>query len=142
MALDDYLLTLYGIYAPIAVLLTVWLARVLFRNGQAFLDEVFEGRPVLAVSVNRLLVVGFYLVNFGFACLLLEQSGVTSSRAVVEVLSTKLGTLLLVLAGMHFFNLLVFSSMRKRARRNGALHPPVAPHARVPAWPAQGSSPA
>jgi hypothetical protein len=44
-------------------------------------------------------------------------------QGVVEMLSSKLGVVLLVLGGMHFFNLFVFSKMRKKAVNNPA--PPV-----------------
>jgi len=36
-------------------------------------------------------------------------------QGVVELLSRKMGVVLLVLGFMHFFNLLVFSKMRRRA---------------------------
>jgi hypothetical protein len=38
----------YTIYVVIAVGLTIWLARTLFRNGTVFLQDVFEGQPGLA----------------------------------------------------------------------------------------------
>ena len=47
------------------------------------------------------------------------------------MLSTKIGAVLLILGGMHFFNLYVFSKMRKRALLHGA-PPPLPPNARVP----------
>ncbi len=49
---------------------------------------------------------------------------------MLEALSTKIGVVLLVLGGMHFFNLLVFSKMRRRALLHNA-PPPVPPQARV-----------
>ena len=45
---------------------------------------------------------------------------------VARLLSQKVGAVLLVLGGMHFFNLLVFSRIRRRARLADA-PPPVAP---------------
>lgn len=106
----------YGLYLMIAMPLTVWVARSLFRNGRVFLVECFHGNGELADSVNRLLVMGFYLVNFGFVALYLKLANeVQEVRGVFEALSGKLGVVLLVLGGMHFFNLLVFTRLRKRA---------------------------
>ena len=68
----------YGVYALFAVLLTVFLARTLSENGALLLADVFADNPALAKAVNRLLVVGFYLVNFGYACLLLKGGNATS----------------------------------------------------------------
>ncbi len=108
--------TTYGLYLLMALPLTVWVARTLFRNGRIFLGDCFQGNEALADSVNQLLVVGFYLVNFGFVALYLKLADeVVEVRGIFEALSGKLGVVLLVLGGMHFFNLLVFTKLRKRA---------------------------
>jgi len=120
----------YAIYLVIALPLTVWVARNLFRNGRIFLVDCFHGNEPLADSVNQLLVVGFYLINFGFVSLYLKLGAeVSEVRGVFEALSAKLGVVLLVLGGMHFFNLLVFTRMRKRAAWDQA--PPPMPPAGV-----------
>ena len=64
--------TTYGLYLIIALPLTVWVARNLFRNGRIFLVDCFHGNESLADSVNQLLVMGFYLINFGFVALYLK----------------------------------------------------------------------
>ena len=118
----------YALYLAIALPLTIWVARNLFHNGRVFLVDCFHGNEQLADSVNRLLVVGFYLINFGFVTLYLKiAEEVVEARGVFEALSTKLGVVLLVLGGMHFFNLLVFTRMRKRAAWDQA--PPPIPAA-------------
>jgi hypothetical protein len=66
--------------------------------------------------VNQLLVVGFYLINIGYVTLALKYGErPTDSAQAIEVLSTKVGLVLLVLGGMHFFNLYIFSKVRRRA---------------------------
>ena len=72
--MGNYLVDVYVVYALLSVALTVWLARTLFKNGAVFLEEVFD-EPRMAAAVNQLLVVGFYLVNLGYACLLLKADG-------------------------------------------------------------------
>ena len=47
-------------------------------------------------------------------------------QEALETLSTKVGLVLLVLGGMHFFNLFVFAKMRRRALRPNQT-PPVIP---------------
>ena len=119
--------TTYGLYLLIALPLTVWVARTLFRNGRIFLVDCFHGNEALADSVNQLLRMGFYLINFGFVALYLKLADeVQEVRGVFEALSGKLGVVLLVLGGMHFFNLLVFTKLRKRATWQQA-PPPLPP---------------
>lgn len=106
----------YVLYLLIALPLTIWVARNLFRNGRVFLVDCFRGDEDLADSVNQLLVVGFYLINFGFVALYLRMPGdVDQARGVFEALSGKIGVVLLVLGAMHFFNLFVFTRMRRRS---------------------------
>jgi hypothetical protein len=59
------IVTTYLSYVVLSVVLTVWVAQTLHKNGRVFLVEVFNGNEALADSVNHLLVVGFYLINFG-----------------------------------------------------------------------------
>lgn len=120
------LVPVYAAYAVISVALTVYLARTLSKNGAVFLDDVFKDTPKLAEAVNKLLVVGFYLVNLGYAALIMKSEPAETSVAAVEVLAWKLGALLMSLAFMHFVNLFVFYRIRRRSRL-AQLPPPVAP---------------
>jgi len=120
----------YLVYVLISVTLTVWVARTLHKRGAIFLVDAFQGNAELAASVNHLLVVGFYLINIGFVSLALKSDAIIgNSRAAIEMLSDKLGFVLLTLGGMHFFNLFVFSRIRAHGRNNGPRRTPVAPDA-------------
>lgn len=113
----DVTLYAYLAYVVISVALTVWVGRTLHKNGRAFLVDVFAERADLADSVNHLLVVGFYLVNFGYTSLALKLvERVTTPTSAVEALSYKVGLVLVVLGAMHFFNLYVFSRIRRQRR--------------------------
>jgi hypothetical protein len=120
-------ITTYLIYLAISIGLTIWVARTLHKNGRVFLVDVFHGNEALADSVNHLLVVGFYLINFGYVSLALKLGyDVATPQEGIEALSVKVGMVLLVLGAMHFFNLFIFSRMRRRASLvNGP--PPVPP---------------
>jgi hypothetical protein len=108
------IVTTYVLYLCISIALTVWVGHTLFKNGHVFLVDVFYGDEELAKSVNHLLVVGFYLINFGFVSLALKTSEpVNTPQQCIEMLATKVGIVLLVLGGMHFFNLAVFSRIRR-----------------------------
>ena len=126
-----YLVPVYATYATISLGLTVFLARTLFKNGAVFLEDVFKDTPKLAEAVNRLLVVGFYLVNLGYAALIMKAQGAETAVEGVEVLAWKLGALLMSLAFMHFLNLLVFWRIRRRSRI-AELPPPVMPQMQLP----------
>jgi len=120
-----YIVGCYITYLALSLAVTVWVAHALHKNGRVFLVETFNGNTELANSVNHLLVVGFYLINVGYVALALRTTdNLQNLRASIELVSDKIGVVLLVLGAMHFFNLFVFSRMRKRSR------------ASIPAFPA------
>ena len=128
----QYLVPVYIVYAVVAVGLVVWLARTLFNHGGVFLEDVFEDNPRLAQAVNKLLLTGFYMLNLGYAGLLLKADTAPDAVSAIEVLSWKLGVLLLSLGALHFVNMGVLMKIRRRATAS-LLPPPVAPQARVAA---------
>ena len=123
----------YLSYLAISIAMTIWVAKTLHKNGRIFLVDSFRGNAALADSINHLLVVGFYLINIGYVALALREAQAPGDlQGVLEILSRKVGVVLLVLGVMHFFNLIVFSKMRRRA----LLHhgpPPLPPQAHIPA---------
>jgi hypothetical protein len=128
----DIIVITYLMYLAISIALTIWVAQTLHKNGRVFLVDVFRGNESLADSVNHLLVVGFYLINFGYVSLALKLSyQLETMREGIEALSWKIGLVLVVLGGMHFFNLYVFSRMRRRPQQHAMPPPPQRPGAYV-----------
>ena len=107
----------YSIYIVISVALTAWVGRTLHKNGRVFLVDAF-GNEEMADSVNHLLVVGFYLINIGFVSLFLKfGTAPTDIKEAFEFVSFKVGIVLMVLGGMHFFNMFNFAKIRSKAKR-------------------------
>lgn len=127
-----YIVGSYMAYLAISIGVTIWVAATLHKNGRIFLVDVFHGNEPLADSVNRLLVVGFYLINLGYVTLALRTYEIVNTpRQALELVSDKIGVVLLVLGCMHFLNLYVFSRLRRRAQEPFQ-PPPLPPAARVP----------
>jgi len=105
----------YVIYLVVSIGLTLWVAHTLQKNGRVFLVDAFLGNKEMADSVNHLLVVGFYLVNIGFVTLALKYGQKPQDiQQAFEFLSTKIGFVLVVLGGMHFFNMFNFQNIRRK----------------------------
>jgi hypothetical protein len=127
----------YITYFVCSVFITVWVGRSLHTNGRLFLVEAFHQNVALADSVNHLLLVGFYLINIGAMLLFLQTSAAPIDlRGVIELLSRKMGWVLLVLGFMHMLNLRALSKMRKTALQRHE-PPPVPPSTRVAVAPAR-----
>ena len=109
-----YVAACYLSYLAISIAVTIWVARTPHRSGRVFLVDAFHGNEPLADSVNQLLVVGFYLVNVGYIALALKTADALANlRAVIELESTKIGIVLLILGAMHFFNIFILARMRR-----------------------------
>ncbi len=106
LELGDFLMThfAYGLYLAISIGMTIWVARALSSNGEIFLIRCFGQDLDLAASTNRLLVIGFYLVNLGFISFRLKGWHVDTVDLIPDV-GSRVGISLLVLGFMHFFNM-------------------------------------
>ena len=131
----------YVVYLLITVPLTIWVATTLSRNGRVFLEDVFAGDEGLARAVNRLLVVGFYLLNLGFVVLFLRISEpVVDLNGMFDTLSIKVGVVMLTLGVLHFVNVYVFNAIRRRSRLERTRVAPLPPQGFLP--PTQPAYPA
>lgn len=136
----DWTAASYLTYLAITVPLTIWVARTLASNGRIFLEDVFTDNPALADAINKLLVVGFYLLNVGFVLLYLRTGDLTYDLStLMEVVSVKVGVVMVVLGLIHFTNVYLFNSIRRRVRMENLRTPPLPPQHNVgwqPAYPA------
>ncbi|NDC40929.1 MAG: hypothetical protein EBZ77_05170 [Chitinophagia bacterium] len=113
----QYHVIVYVAYLLITIGLCIWVAQTLFRNGQVFLIDIFNGDKEIAGAVNNLLYVGFYLVNLGYAVYTLKTTAfAVDAVTIIEILSAKVGAIIIILGGMHFLNMYVFFRLRRRAQ--------------------------
>ena len=112
----SFIIPLYIIYLALTLVITIFVATTLFRNGKIFLIDIFHGNKELAQAVNNLLLVGFYLVNIGYAVYTMRIADeVSTARIMAELLSQRIGAIILILGAMHFGNMFIFFKLRKRA---------------------------
>ncbi|NND14463.1 MAG: hypothetical protein HKO10_10920, partial [Acidimicrobiia bacterium] len=123
MEATTQLLIVYVLYGVVAIYLVVWLAKTLYKNGETFLMDVFSRRKELAQALNRMLVTGFYMLNLGYALLLLPGERPSSPVEASELLISKLGILLVSLGVIHFVNMFVFWRIRSRKELETAAPP-------------------
>src|SRR6476660_1239513 len=111
-------LTGYAIYLPIAIMLTLYVSRTLFKNSKIYMLDIFKGRDEIAIATNRLFETGFYLLNIGFALMILEMNLYNDTdRELVEALSYKIGGFSIYLGLMLFLNLYFFFRGKRKAKQ-------------------------
>ncbi len=107
----------YVIYLPIALFLTYFVSKTLFKNGKIFMLDIFKGRAEIADATNTLFETGFYLLNIGFALMILKLEGnVNNYQKLIEALSYKIGGFSIYLGVMLFLNLYFFFRGKRKAK--------------------------
>ena len=64
----------YLIYLPIVIVLTIYVFKMLFKNGKYFIPHIFKGQEDITLATKKLFEIGFYLINIGWAFLILKIS--------------------------------------------------------------------
>jgi hypothetical protein len=125
---NNLITTAYIIYLPIVIVLTWYVAHTLFANAKVFMMDIFNGKQEIAMSTNKLFEVGFYLINMGFAFLIMEIDWYNAvvkitTQDLFEILSTKIGGYAIYLGLMLFANLYLFFRGRKISRMHKMQEP-------------------
>ena len=109
----------YAIYLPVVLFLTFYVSRTLFKNSKVYMLDIFKGREEIAVATNKLFETGFYLLNLGFALMILELNLYQDSyQSLIEQLSYKIGGFTIYLGVMLFLNLYFFFRGKRKAKEN------------------------
>jgi hypothetical protein len=109
----------YAIYLPIALFLTYYVSKTLFKNSKIYMLDIFKGREEIANATNKLFETGFYLLNLGFALMILEMNMYDNSyQVLIEKLSYKIGGFSIYLGLMLFLNLYFFFRGKRKASQS------------------------
>ena len=105
-------------YLLIAIAITIWVARTLRIRGWVFLVRGCKGDDEVADSLSHLFSVGFYLVHVGFVLLALKFGGYAANFVgAIELLSTKIGLVLVVLGVSHFMHIAIYARIHGKPRK-------------------------
>jgi len=81
------------------------------------MKDIFNGREEIAKATNTLFKIGFYLLNLGFALLILTISQqLNTTQSTIEVLSQKVGGFSIYLGAMLFINMYLFFRGKRMAK--------------------------
>lgn len=133
--MENKVVLAYLIYLPVAIGLTIYVAHMLFKNAKVFMLDIFKGNESIAQATNKLFEVGFYLLNMGFALLIMRitthvTNPLDTNQELLERLASKTGGFAIYLGIMLFLNMLLFFRGRKKARQPKPIHQRIAPAGR------------
>ncbi len=110
----NFVLIYYSIYISLTLVLLILVGNTLFKNGKVFLYDIFNGDVELVEAINRLLLVGYYLINIGYVLAFLRVWGVKDWVTMIEKLSSHLGAVMIGVGILHMFNIIILFYMRRK----------------------------
>lgn len=113
--MTNYNLIAYLVYLPVAILMTISVSNILFKNGKIFMYDIFHQKKDIAEATNSLFKIGFYLLNIGFAMLIVYMTSILTTEDLIVRLSTKIGGFAIYLGIMLMLNLFLFMKGRRRS---------------------------
>ena len=105
----------YIIYLFITYLITVRTGWLFYRNGRVYIITLLKGDEKLADFINRMLLTGYYLLNLGYAAVMIRYwQPVTSFAELAGSIASMTGRIMLTLAFIHFCNMAAIYMLSKR----------------------------
>ena len=118
----NYNVGAYIVFLTLMIFLIVYVGRYFYTNGRVFIISLFNGQEALADQVNRLLLIGYCLLNIGYAFLKLRQwEKIGGLEAMVSSVAGNIGALIFILALIHYCNMLVIYLL-SRSKTNSITH--------------------
>lgn len=113
-----YNLLAYFIYLFLVLVVIIFVGGFLFRNGKFFLKEIFQNQKTTQ-AISVFLYAGYCLINTGGAFFCLQKiENFNSYLSSLEYVTTNIGSLLVLLALLHFFNMLILPILKKTLQSN------------------------
>lgn len=93
----------YLAYLTVSVYITLVVGRTLNQNGLVFLTNQLAGNKPLAIAINNLLLIGYYLINSGYVLLVLNANSlnIDELNQLIYFLSLNIGLVSFMLGLMH-----------------------------------------
>lgn len=113
----------YILYFLITYFITVHTGLSFYRNGRIYILNMLEGNEALTGYINRLLLIGYYLLNLGYVAVSVnEWEEIYNAAQMASLLALKVGAIMLLLACIHFVNMAVILYIgRKQHQANHKL---------------------
>jgi hypothetical protein len=99
----------YGLYLFFTAIIILKVGWLIYREGAIYLYELFPAEQDLAQYLNRLLLIGYYLLNLGYASVSLiawQWPLENDWQYALISLAENIGFIALLLGLIHFFNLI------------------------------------
>lgn len=111
MGTTNYNIIGYLIFLTIIIYIIVVVGKTCYRNGNVFVAELIPDHIDLCQQINKILLVGYYLVNIGYAAMtLVHWETINTIEQLVEIISMKTATIAFLLSFLHYSNIFILTN--------------------------------
>lgn len=106
----------YAFYLAITYLITFKAGLIFYKNGYLFILNLLSNNVQLTTFINKILLIGYYLLNVGYACITLSYwQTIHTATELVESVIQKTGFIVITLAAVHSFNMFTIYILSKKS---------------------------
>lgn len=111
MESTNYNIIGYSIFSIIIIFIIVVVGRICYRNGNIFVAELIPDHMDLCQQTNKVLLIGYYLVNIGYCAMtFVNWEIITTIQQLVEVIAIKTATIAFILSFLHYLNIFMLTN--------------------------------
>jgi hypothetical protein len=93
----------------------VVVGNICYRNGNIFVEELLHGHRELCLTINRLLLAGYYLIVIGYVfTTLINWESVQSLTHLVEQVALKASGIIGILSILHYLNIIILTKYARK----------------------------
>lgn len=101
----------YAIFLAVIIYIIVVVGKICYTNGNIFVAELIPNHADLCKQINKLLLVGYYLVNIGYSAMtLISWKNISTIEQLTEVLSAKIASIAFILSFLHYLNIFILTN--------------------------------
>lgn len=113
----------YIIYLFITCLTTVYTGWLFYTSGRVYLLNLLQNDVALTSYINKMLLTGYYLLNIGYAAVMIRfWKNIHSLAELAASISGMTGTIMISLGIIHFFNMAVIYYFSNRNKQHFSNH--------------------
>ncbi len=104
----------YFIYFTLTIPVIVFVGWKCYKIGKIYLLDVLKDDEICN-SVNKLLLIGYYLLNLGYIAISISSWGnINTFSEIIEIVFTKISVILMLIALFHYINIAALYFLRNQ----------------------------
>jgi hypothetical protein len=100
----------YVVYLLFTAFIIVRVGKICYDNGNLFVSQLIPDHEDLCHKINRILLVGYYLINIGYCAItIIGWQKIDSLQVLIEIVAFRASLIICFIALMHYLNIFIIT---------------------------------